>query len=221
MLAENIKSISAELAPFPHVTLIAVTKTKPLEVLKEAYDLGLRVFGENRVQELVPKYEALPKDISWHLIGHLQSNKVKYITPFISMIQSVDSLTLLKEIDKQAKKSNRLINCLLQIYIAQEESKFGLDREELIALLESEELKMMQNISLKGLMGMATNTTNEAQIRKEFQFLKHLFEDLKQKYQTHNVDFEEVSFGMSSDYWIAIEEGSTMIRVGSKIFGSR
>lgn len=221
MLSENIKAIQEELASFPKVKLIAVTKTKSVAVLQEAYNLGLREFGENRVQELVPKYEALPKDINWHLIGHLQSNKVKYVTPFVGMIQSVDSLSLLKEIDKQAKKSNRVIDCLLQVYIAQEETKFGLDENELIALLESEELKIMQNIRLKGLMSLATNTENEGQIRKEFRFLKDLFEKVKGKYKAENIDFQEVSFGMSNDYRLAIEEGSTMIRVGSKIFGSR
>lgn len=221
MLSENIKAIQEELASFPKVKLIAVTKTKSVAVLQEAYNLGLREFGENRVQELVPKYEALPKDINWHLIGHLQSNKVKYVTPFVGMIQSVDSLSLLKEIDKQAKKSNRVIDCLLQVYIAQEETKFGLDENELIALLESEELKIMQNIRLKGLMSLATNTENEGQIRKEFRFLKDLFEKVKGKYKAENIDFQEVSFGMSNDHRLAIEEGSTMIRVGSKIFGSR
>jgi PLP dependent protein len=221
MLAENIKNIQAELVHFPHVKLIAVTKTKTVEILQEAYDLGLRLFGENRVQELVPKYEALPKDINWHLIGHLQSNKVKYIAPFVSMIQSVDSIALLKEIDKQAKKYNRLINCLLQIYIAQEESKFGLDQTELFALLASDEVKTMQNICLKGLMGIATNTENTEQVKQEFRFLKKLFEEAKQKYQSENIDFQEVSFGMSGDYELAIAEGSTMVRIGSKIFGSR
>jgi PLP dependent protein len=221
MLAENIKIIQEELATFPKVKLIAVTKTKPVEILLEAYQCGLRLFGENKVQEMTAKYEALPKDIHWHLIGHLQSNKVKYIAPFVSMIQSIDSLKLLQEVDKQAKKNDRVIDCLLQIFIAQEETKFGLDENELFGLLASDDFKNLKNIRIKGLMGMATNTDDTVQISKEFQELKSLFEKTKQIYQMENMDFTEVSMGMSSDYMLAVAEGSTMVRVGSKIFGSR
>ena len=226
MLAENIKLIQEELAPFPKVKLIAVTKTKPVETLLEAYQCGLRVFGENKVQEMTAKYEVLPKDIQWHLIGHLQSNKVKYIAPFVSMIHSIDSLKLLQEVDKQAKNNNRIIDCLLQIFIAQEETKFGLSEEELFEILASDDFKKLKNIKIKGLMGMASNTENTAQIRKEFHYLKNLFEKVKQNFQAENkaylpVDFQEISMGMSSDYLLAVAEGSTMVRVGSKIFGSR
>lgn len=221
MLAENIKIIQEELATFPKVKLIAVTKTKPVEMLLEAYQCGLRLFGENKVQEMTAKYEVLPKDIHWHLIGHLQSNKVKYIAPFVSMIHSIDSLKLLQEVDKQAKKNDRVIDCLLQIFIAQEETKFGLDEGELFELLASDDFKNLKNIRIKGLMGMASNTDNTTQIRKEFQELKSLFEKTKQNYHAENIDFTEISMGMSSDYMLAVSEGSTMVRVGSKIFGNR
>lgn len=226
MLAENIKAIQEELASFPKVKLIAVTKTKPVEMLLEAYQCSLRLFGENKVQEMTAKYEALPKDIHWHLIGHLQSNKVKYIAPFVSMIHSIDSLKLLQEVDKQAKKNDRVIDCLLQIFIAQEDTKFGLDENELLELLSSDDFKSLKNVRIKGLMGMASNTDNTAQIRKEFQKLKNLFEQTKRAYQmenrtTENMDFTEISMGMSSDYMLAASEGSTMVRVGSKIFGNR
>ncbi len=221
MLPENIKSIQQELAPFPHVKLIAVTKTKPVEVLAEAYQCGLREFGENKVQEMTTKYEALPKDIRWHLIGHLQTNKVKYIAPFVNMIHSIDSLKLLQEVDKQASKNNRVIDCLLQIYIAQEESKFGLDETELFELLASTDFQLLKNVSVKGLMGMATNMENLSQIKREFQSLKNLFEKVKLNFNSENADFQEISMGMSSDYLLAIEQGSTMVRVGSKIFGHR
>ncbi|SFE61641.1 YggS family pyridoxal phosphate-dependent enzyme [Thermoflexibacter ruber] len=221
MLSENIKAIQAELAPFSKVKLIAVTKTKPVAMLLEAYQAGLRDFGENKVQEMLPKYEALPKDIHWHLIGHLQTNKVKYIAPFVYLIHSVDSLKLLQEIDKQGKKFNRIINCLLQIYIAQEETKFGLSQEELIAILDSQELKNLKNICIKGLMGMASNTDNFDQVRQEFKNLKNIFDNIQQNYQSENIDLQEISMGMSGDYLLAIEQGSTMVRIGSKIFGSR
>jgi hypothetical protein len=220
-ITENLKSISEELASFPQVKLIAVTKTKPIEILLEAYQAGLREFGENKVQEMLPKYEALPKDIHWHLIGHLQTNKVKYIAPFVYMIHSVDSLKLLQEIDKQGKKSNKIINCLLQIYIATEESKFGLDEQELTELLENQDFKMLKNIKIKGVMGMATNTENTELISQEFGNLKNIFEKIRQQYQGENIDFQEISMGMSGDYSLAIEQGSTMVRIGSKIFGSR
>jgi pyridoxal phosphate enzyme (YggS family) len=220
-ITENLKSISEELASFPQVKLIAVTKTKPIEILLEAYQAGLREFGENKVQEMLPKYEALPKDIHWHLIGHLQTNKVKYIAPFVYMIHSVDSLKLLQEIDKQGKKNNKIINCLLQIYIATEESKFGIDEQELTELLESQDFKMLKNIKIKGVMGMATNTDNTELISQEFGNLKNIFEKIRQQYQGENIDFQEISMGMSGDYSLAIEQGSTMVRIGSKIFGSR
>ncbi|HEY1038603.1 MAG TPA: YggS family pyridoxal phosphate-dependent enzyme [Bacteroidia bacterium] len=196
-----------------HVTLVAVSKTYPASTVMEAYNAGQRVFGENKVQELCEKKEQMPDDIEWHLIGHLQSNKVKYIAPFVSMIHSVDSLKLLQEINKQARKFNRVINCLLQIHIAQEETKFGLSYEECEELLASEEYKQLKNIRVVGLMSMASNTNNKEQIRAEFR-------SLKQFYDKH-ISFFVLSIGMSSDYTIAIEEGSTMIRVGSSIFGSR
>ena len=178
-------------------------------------------FGENKVQEMVSKWEVLPKDISWHLIGHLQSNKVKYIAPFVSLIHSVDSFKLLQEIDKQALKNERVIDCLLQIYIAQEDTKFGLSEEEAIELLESSELKELQNIRLVGLMGMASNTDNQEQVRAEFKGLKQFFERIAETYQLPNTAWKEISMGMSGDFLIAAEEGSTLVRVGSAIFGHR
>ena len=214
-VAENIKKIKAEIPA--QVKLVAVTKTYPSEMIMEAYSAGHKIFGENKVQELVKKYEELPKDIQWHLIGHLQTNKVKQIAPFVSLIHSVDSLKLLTEINKCAAKENRIIDCLLQIYIAKEETKFGLSFEEAEALLQSEELKHLKNIRITGLMGMATLTDNEAQIRKEFHSLETFCSSLKSQYPLLNT----LSFGMSSDYKIAIEEGSNLIRVGSLIFGNR
>jgi PLP dependent protein len=201
--------------------LIAVSKTKPVEILQQAYDAGQKIFGENRVQELVPKYEALPKDIEWHIIGHLQSNKVKYIAPFVHLIHSVDSLGLLQEIDKQAQKNNRIIDCLLQIYIATEETKFGLDFLEAEALLNSERFPQLSHIKITGLMGIATNTDDQEQIRQEFKYLKSFFETLKTSIDLPNVQMTELSMGMSGDWEIALAEGSTLIRVGSAIFGSR
>lgn len=201
--------------------LIAVTKTHPVEKIQEVYDAGHRVLGENKVQEMTDKYEMLPKDIEWHLIGHLQTNKVKYIAPFVSLIHAVDSLKLLEEIDKQAKKNNRIIPCLLQVYIAAEETKFGLSREELAELLASPLLPQLTHISVLGLMGMATFTENKEQIRQEFRGLKNLFEELKQSPLPANVQMKELSMGMSGDFEIALEEGSTMVRVGSAIFGER
>jgi len=204
-----------------HAGLIAVSKTKPNESILELYQQGQRIFGENKVQELVAKFERLPKDIEWHLIGHLQSNKVKYIAPFVALIHSVDSLNLLGEINKQAQKNNRIISCLLQIYIAEEETKFGLNEKELNELLESKTFQEMGNVQICGLMGMATNTTNETQIEKEFQHLKTIFENTKkQHFQTENL-FKEISMGMSSDYKIALRNGATFIRVGSLLFGER
>lgn len=201
--------------------LIAVSKTHSVDKIQQAYDAGQRVFGENKVQELIPKYEALPKDIQWHLIGHLQSNKVKYIAPFVALIHSVDSLKLLQEIDKQGKKNNRVISCLLQVHIAKEETKFGLDDREVLELLESGDLNSLQNIRIIGLMGMATLTEDTDQIRREFRSLRELFEKIKMKDLPSNVEMKELSMGMSSDYQIAKEEGSTMVRVGSAIFGNR
>lgn len=220
-IAENIQQIEAEIAP--NARLIAVTKTKPIEMLLEAYQVGFKRYGENKVQEMVGKYEQLPKDIEWHLIGHLQSNKVKYMASFVAMIHSVDSLKLLQEINKQAAKNNRVIDCLLQLFIAQEETKFGLSEEEALELLLSDELKAMQNVRIAGLMGMASNTEDENQVRLEFKKLKQFFERLNNQSQlfSSNVVLKEISMGMSGDYAIAVEEGSTLVRVGSAIFGSR
>ena len=201
--------------------LVAVSKTKPVELIQEAYDAGQLDFGENKVQELREKPQQLPAEIRWHMIGHLQSNKVKYIAPFIHLIHAVDSLKLLVEINKQALKNDRIINCLLQVHIAQEEHKFGFDKPELMEILSSEAFQSLQNIKVAGLMGMATYTDNQAQIRSEFNVLKNIFDDVKSEYSSPNLDLREISMGMSDDFTIAIEEGSTMIRVGSKIFGAR
>lgn len=203
------------------VNLVAVSKTHPLEVVMEAYIAGQRKFGENRVQELLSKAEVLPKDIEWHLIGHLQTNKVKYIVPFISLIHSIDSFKLLKEVNKEAAKCNRLVDCLLQVYIANEETKFGLSDSELFELLSNSEFHNFKNCRIVGLMGMATFTNDQNQIRSEFKHLKELFEKSKEKFSFLNPHFKELSMGMSSDFDIAIEEGSTLIRVGSAIFGDR
>jgi PLP dependent protein len=222
-IKKNIAKINKQLAG-SSARLIAVTKTKPIEDLQEAYQADCKLFGENRVQEMVNKWKVLPKDIEWHLIGHLQGNKVKDIVPFVSLIHSVDSMKLLKQIDFQAAKINRTVNCLLQIYIAQEETKFGLSEEEAIEIIESEELKSLQNIKIVGLMGMATNTDNNPQIRREFKRLKTFFDVLKtvsEHRHIPNVELKEISMGMSGDYQIAVEEGSTLIRVGSSIFGNR
>lgn len=202
-------------------TLVAVSKTQPIDVIAEAYAVGQRVFGENKVQELVPKHEALPKDISWHMIGHLQSNKVKYIAPFVDCIQSVDSLKLLQEIDKQARKNNRTIRCLLQVFIASEETKFGFSEEEVRELIASGALGELHNVSITGLMGMATFTDDEAKVRREFRKLKLFFEALKKENLPPNMQMTELSMGMSGDYPIAVEEGSTIVRVGTAIFGER
>lgn len=205
-----------------NITLVAVSKTKPVEAIKELYDLGHRDFGENYVQELVEKQEQLPKDIRWHFIGHLQSNKVKYITPFVHLIHGIDSFKLLKETDKQAKKINRSINVLLQVHIAQEETKFGLDEEELNEFLgtNSNELHPLKNIRVCGLMGMASFTADKEKVRNEFKYLKGLYDKYAQL-QTQDLKLRTLSMGMSGDYKIAIEEGSTMVRIGSLIFGER
>ena len=204
-----------------HVTLVAVSKTKPNEAILEAYEAGQRIFGENKVQEMVAKYEALPKDIQWHLIGHLQTNKVKYMASFVALIHGVDSLKLLQEINKQAAKHKRVIDCLLQVHIAQEDTKFGFDAEELQAVLDDEALENLKNIKIVGLMGMASFTEDENQIRHEFESLKHLFDTQLAISKRSNVEAKICSMGMSNDYAVAIEAGSTMIRVGSKIFGGR
>ncbi len=219
MITANIQKINQEIGV--HARLIAVSKTKPLEMLMEAYQGGQRIFGENKVQELVQKYEALPKDIEWHLIGHLQSNKVKYIAPFVSLIHGVDSLKLLKTINKEGEKNNRIVPCLLQIFIAQEETKFGLNQAELMELLESISHEPLPHVQICGLMGMASNVDNEVQIRNEFKGLKNIFELVRQRYFSKNPHFKEISMGMSGDYLIAVQEGATLVRVGSKIFGER
>jgi len=220
-ITKNIEKINSSLSG-TDARLIAVTKTKPIQDLQEAYQANCKIFGENKVQEMVQKWEVLPKDIEWHLIGHLQSNKVKYMAPFVSVIHSIDSLKLLQEVDKQALKNNRTIDCLLQIYIAQEETKFGLSQEEALEVLASEEFKLLQNIRIVGVMGMATNTDDQEQVRLEFRSLKLFFDQLKSTLPAmNNVSLKEISMGMSGDYLIAAEEGSTLVRVGSAIFGSR
>ena len=218
-IAENLNSIKADIPA--NAKLVAISKTHAPEVVMQAYDAGQRDFGENKVQELITKYEALPKDIQWHLVGHLQRNKVKYIAPFVSLIQSVDSAKLLKEIDKNAQKNSRIIDCLLQVYIADEDTKFGLSNEEVIEILESDAYANMENIRVVGLMGMATFTDNTEQVRMEFRKLNEFFDQVKQKYFADSSNFNTLSMGMSSDYKIAIEEGATLIRVGSSIFGGR
>lgn len=217
-VADNLQKIKSEIPS--HVKVVAVTKTHPAGKILEAYNAGHKIFGENRVQELTPKHQDLPQDIEWHLIGHLQTNKVKYITPFVNTIHSIDSLKLLQEINKCAEKSRRLIDCLLQIHIAQEETKFGLSFEEAGELLKSKEISEMKNIRIIGLMGMATLTDDEEQIRKEFRSLKIFFDSACRQSTTH-CRLAVLSMGMSSDYKIAIEEGSNLIRIGSLIFGSR
>lgn len=219
-LKENLISLKNTFIN-PTCTLVAVSKTKPNELLLEAYEAGVRDFGENKVQEMSEKAEQLPKDIRWHMIGHLQRNKVKYLAPFVHLIHSVDSLKLLKEIDKEAKKNERIIQVLLQVYIAKEESKFGLDEDELRALLHDEAFAKLDSVKIIGLMGMATYTDDENQIRAEFRFLKNLFESLQNEALPSNVELKELSMGMSGDYLLAQEEGSTMVRVGSAIFGER
>jgi pyridoxal phosphate enzyme (YggS family) len=215
---ENLLNIKSSLPN--HVTLVAVSKTKPNEMLQEVYDTGHRDFGENYIQELCLKQTQLPADIRWHFIGHLQSNKVKYIAPFVHLIHGVDSLKLLVEINKQAAKNNRVIDCLLQIHIAQEETKFGLSYQECEDILQSDTLKQLNNCRVVGLMAMASNTDDQNHIRNEFKALNAFF--IKQKQSaTNNEDFNVLSIGMSSDYQLAIEEGSTLIRVGSSIFGNR
>jgi len=205
----------------PNVTLVAVSKTKPIEDILSIYQCGQRIFGENKVQELSNKYELLPKDIEWHLIGHLQSNKVKYVAPFVALIHAVDSLKLLQEINKQAQKNNRVINCLLQIYIAKEESKFGLDFDEAISILHSPEFVALEHINIAGLMGMATNTDDQLIVKNEFNQLEKFYQELKKDNTLTHCNFTILSMGMSNDYPLAIECGSNMVRIGSSIFGNR
>lgn len=204
-----------------NVTLIAVSKTKPVEDILQAYQVGQRVFGENKAQEIKEKYAILPKDIQWHMIGHLQENKVKYIVPFVSMIHSVDSLKILLAINKRAVLCNRVIDCLFEMDISHEESKFGLSMEELTTLLSSDEYKQMQNVRICGLMGIGSITNDREQTRKEFHALKNMFSEIKQKFFANSEYFSQISMGMSSDYDLAIQEGSTMVRIGSDIFGAR
>lgn len=215
-----LQQILTELAT-TNTTLVAVSKTKPITAIQAMYDQGQRIFGENRVQELVEKEAVLPKDIKWHQIGHLQTNKVKYIAPFVSLIHAVDSLKLLKEINKQALKNNRIIDCLLQFHIAEESSKFGFDETEVTTMLKSEAFKNLENVRIIGVMGMATFTDNEAQVKQEFRQLKNLFETLKNTFFSNDIHFKEISMGMSGDYQLAVSEGSTMVRIGSLLFGSR
>lgn len=217
-IKDNLFDIKSSLPS--HVSLVAVSKTKPISSLMEAYDAGQRIFGENKIQEMTEKWEQMPKDIEWHMIGHVQTNKVKYMAEYVSLIHGVDSLKLLQEINKQAAKHNRVIDCLLQMYIAEEESKFGLDEKELEDILQSDEFKSLQNIKVTGLMGMATFTDSQTQIQKEFLKLKTIF-DIYQKPTTNNQQLTTLSMGMSGDYRLAIESGSTMVRIGSSIFGNR
>jgi len=218
-IKQNLNQIISTIPP--QVTLVAVSKTKPISDLLEAYEAGQRIFGENKIQEMTDKWEAMPKDIQWHMIGHVQTNKVKFMAEYVDLIHGVDSLKLLQEINKQAQKNNRIIDCLLQIYIAEEETKFGLDENELNELLSSNEFKLLQNIRIVGLMGMATFTENQNQIKKEFTHLKSIFDDLILKPKNKNLESKILSMGMSGDYQLAIECGSTMVRIGSSIFGGR
>ncbi|MBN8565330.1 MAG: YggS family pyridoxal phosphate-dependent enzyme [Flavobacteriales bacterium] len=217
-IKDNLSTIKSSLPS--HVTLVAVSKTKPIADLMEAYHAGQRIFGENKIQEMTEKWEQMPKDIQWHMIGHVQSNKVKYMIPYVSLIHGVDSLKLLKEINRLAAKWKRTVDCLLQIHIAEEDTKFGLDGQELNEILQSEELKTFENIRIVGLMGMATFTENNEQIKREFLHLKSIF-DQHNQLKTAKCQLTTLSMGMSGDYQLAIECGSTMVRIGSSIFGSR
>lgn len=219
-VSENIKHFLSKEIP-ENIKLIAVSKTKPIETILEAYQSGHKIYGENKVQELASKYESLPKDIEWHMIGHMQSNKVKYIAPFVSLIHGVDSFKLLKVINKEGEKNNRIIDCLLQFHIAREETKFGLDLIEANDILTSNEYSKLKNVNIRGVMGMATFTENENAIRSEFKELVYIFNQLKSSFFKDKDDFNEISMGMSGDYKIAIEEGATMVRIGSLLFGAR
>ncbi len=219
MIVENFQNLINTIPSY--VKVVVVTKFQPNEKILSIYNLGYKIFGENRVQELVQKFNTLPKDIEWHLIGHLQTNKVKYIVPFVSLIHSVDSIKLLETINKEAIKSDRIIQCLLQVHIAKEETKFGFNSEEILDCLNNYDNNKYSNIIIKGLMGMATFTDDENQIRNEFRNLKILFDKIKVDYKNILTHFDTLSMGMTNDYKIAIEEGSNMIRIGSLIFGSR
>lgn len=219
MISENLSKVKAKLPS--DVTLVAVSKTKSNEAIMEAYETGQRIFGENRVQELTDKYNALPKDIEWHMIGHLQSNKVKYIAPFVTLIHGVHNYKLLKEINKRAKNEGRIIDVLIQFHIAQEDSKAGFNFDEAKEMLEDDNFSLLENINIRGVMGMATFTDNKEQIQDEFRTLNNYFQIFKSHYFKFNENFTVVSMGMSGDYEIAIEEGSNMVRIGSTIFGER
>lgn len=218
-ISSNIQSIRQHIPN--NVSLVCVSKFHPNSEIEEAYAFGERIFGESKVQEMCGKYETLPNDIQWHFIGHLQTNKIKYIVSFVSLIHGVDSYKLLVEINKQALKAGKVVDCLLQVHIAQEETKFGFSAEELIETLKIESWKELENICIRGLMGMATFTDNKVQVREEFKSLKVLFEQIKSQFFVNEPSFSEISMGMSDDYLIAIEQGSTMVRVGSSIFGQR
>ena len=219
-IKENLLFIQSQLPE--NVTLVAVSKTKPVADLQEAYDAGQRIFGENKIQEMTEKWQQMPKDIQWHMIGHVQTNKVKFMAEYVSLIHGVDSLKLLQEINKQGQKHKRVIDCLLQMYIAEEESKFGLDEVELNEILHSDAFVQLQNIRIVGLMGMATFTENQNQIKKEFQHLKAIFDKLRDiRLKSDAIQVNILSMGMSGDYTLAIECGSTMVRIGSSIFGNR
>jgi PLP dependent protein len=218
-ITRNIAEIKQSLPE--GVKLVAVSKKKSPETIMKAYHAGHKIFGENKAQELIQKQEKLPKDIEWHFIGHLQTNKAKYLVPFVSMIHGIDSFKILKTVNKEAKKNNRVIPCLLQFHIAQESTKFGLSEEEAYEILDSDEYKTLKNISIAGVMGMATFTDDETQVRNEFRFLKRIFDKLKKEYFSRKKGFKEISMGMSDDYPVAVEEGSTIVRIGSKIFGAR
>lgn len=218
-IAQNLLNLKSSLPP--KVTLVAVSKTKPISDLMEAYNAGQRIFGENKIQEMTEKWEAMPKDIAWHMIGHVQTNKVKFMAPFVSLIHGVDSFKLIEEINKQAFKNNRIIDCLLQIHIAEEETKFGLNEDELQEMVQSAAFQELKNIRIVGLMGMATFTTNQNQIKKEFTRLKSIFDALIKQPKVENIELNTLSMGMSGDYQLAVACGSTMVRIGSSIFGVR
>lgn len=218
-ISKNIELIRQTLPE--GVNLVCVSKFNPAESILEAYNAGERIFGESKVQEMVDKFEMLPEDIHWHFIGHLQTNKVKFIVPFVELIHGVDSIRLAEEINKQAGKIKRTVNCLLQVHIASEETKFGFSGEELTGFFESGAFSHLENVRIRGLMGMATFTTDTLKVRKEFRSLKQLFDDIKKRFLSEKIDFSEISMGMSDDYKIAIEEGCTMVRIGSSIFGHR
>jgi PLP dependent protein len=218
-ISANIEKIKSSIPA--HVKLVAVSKTKPNDYILDAYKAGQKIFGENKVQEIAAKYESLPKDIEWHFIGHMQTNKVKYIAPFVDLMHGVDSMKLLKVIEKEGAKNNRIINCLLQFHIAEEATKFGLSQKEAENILQDAEYNMMKHVKINGVMGMATYTNEQNQLHREFGQLKIIFDALKEKYFKNDASFREVSMGMSGDYQIAIEQGATIIRLGSVIFGER